>query len=401
MKRAPADLALFGGAPAFPRALVVGRPNTGDRSRFGQRLEGVLDSGWLSNGGPLVAEFERRVADVTAAAEAVATCNATTALQLVIRALGLTGQIIVPAMTFAATAQAVSWLGLTPVFCDIDPDTGCLSPKEVEAAITPRTSAIISVHLWGRPGAVTELEAIAAAHRLALVFDAAHAFGNTYRQRPIGQFGTAEVFSFHATKVVNAFEGGAVTTNDAHLARRLRTMQNFGLDADRTARLAGTNAKMHEASAAMGLTSLEAYDATVARNAENHRSYCSELAGVPGISVVRFDPEERHNHHYLIITVDPDRGALRRDALMDVLRAENVIAQRYFAPGCHLMPAFRSGTPPRLPHTEWLSDRVVALPTGPSVSRCDIGRVCEVIRVAARHGAEVTERSLRLRQAAA
>ncbi len=221
------DLAIFGGEPAFAQPLHVGAPNLGERSRFLARVEDIFDRKWLSNGGPYVHEFERRVADVAGVRHCVATCNGTLALEIVIRALGLRGEVIVPAFTFVATAHALQWQEITPVFCDIDPRTHTLDPDGVEALITPRTSAILGVHLWGRPCAHDRLESLARRHRLTLLYDASHAFGCTYRAQPIGGLGAAEVFSFHATKFVNACEGGAVVTNDDALAAKVRLMKNF------------------------------------------------------------------------------------------------------------------------------------------------------------------------------
>ncbi|QNP70794.1 dTDP-4-dehydro-6-deoxyglucose aminotransferase [Streptomyces roseirectus] len=393
MKRNIGDLAVFGGSSAFLQPLYVGRPNIGDRTRFFDRVNWALDHQWLTNGGPLAREFEGRVAELAGVRYCVSTCNATVALQLLARATDLTGEIIMPSLTFAATAHAFRWLGLTPVFCDIDPVTGCLDPALVEAAITPQTSAIVPVHLWGRPSAVDQLAKVAAEHGVKLLYDASHGLGCTSDGRPIGGFGQAEVFSFHATKVVNAFEGGAVVTDDEELAKRIRSMHNFGFNQGRVSTEAGTNGKMTEAAAAMGLTSLDAFDETVRHNEANYEIYRSELAGVAGLKVVEFDRAERNNFHYLIVEVDAAVTGLHRDLLGDVLRAENVVCQRYFSPGVHEMEPYRSERPVTLPHTERLAQKVLALPTGPTVSREDIRRVCDVVRLSVQRGHEVTRRA--------
>jgi dTDP-4-amino-4,6-dideoxyglucose len=389
MKRKVEDLALLGGEREFAHPVVVGRPVAGDTPRFVARLQGALERQWLTNGGPLVREFERRIAERVQAPHCVVTSNATTALQLLARAAGLRGEVIVPSLTFVATPHALEWLGLRPVFCDVDPHTGNADPASVAAAVTPRTSAILAVHLWGRPCAVDELELLAARHRLTLIFDAAQAFGATYRGRPVGNFGSAEVFSFHATKVVHAFEGGCVVTNDATLAERLRTMRNFGMNAEREVVGPGTNAKMSEPAAAMGLTTLDAYDATAARNRINSARYARRLAGVPKVRLLSFDERQRHSHHYVIALVEPVAGALNRDLLADVLAAENVVTQKYFSPGCHRMPPYRDRVTVDLPHTDALAERVLALPTGPSVSADDIDRICHLVRFATEHASAV------------
>ncbi len=254
-KRSVDELAIFGGSAMFDEPLHVGRPNVGDRDRLLARIVDLLDRRWLTNRGPYVQEFERQVTERGGAKHCVATCKATVGLEVAVRALGLAGEVIVPAFTFVATAHALRWQGISPVFCDIDPLTHNIDPDHVARLITPRTTGILGVHLWGRPCDVGSLTRLARTHGMKLLFDAAHAFGSSYNGRMIGQCGDAEVFSFHATKCVNAGEGGAVVTNDDDLASRLRLMMNFGFAGfDRVVSI-GTNGKMSELAAAMGLTS--------------------------------------------------------------------------------------------------------------------------------------------------
>ena len=174
----------------------------------------MLDRRWLSNNGVFVRDFERQIADYLGVKHCIAVCNGTIALELAIRALELKGEVIIPSFTFIATAHALQWQEITPVFCDIDPKTHTLNPWRVESLITPRTSGIIGVHVWGQPCDVETLTEIANKHHLKLMFDASHAFGCSHGRTMIGNFGSAEVFSFHATKFINAFEGGAIVTND-------------------------------------------------------------------------------------------------------------------------------------------------------------------------------------------
>jgi dTDP-4-amino-4,6-dideoxygalactose transaminase len=201
-------LAILGGAPAFAEPLHVSQPNIGDREAFLARVDSMLDRRWFTNDGPYVAELERRLADRLRVKHCVVVCNGTVALQLAVRAAGLRGEVLLPSWTFIATAHALQWEGLTPVFCDIDARTWTLSPESCEAAITSRTAAILGVHLFGEPCEVMGLQAVARRHGLQLLFDAAHAFGCGYGGHPIGAFGAAEVFSFHATKAFHTFEGG-------------------------------------------------------------------------------------------------------------------------------------------------------------------------------------------------
>jgi dTDP-4-amino-4,6-dideoxygalactose transaminase len=383
MKTQAHDLAVFTCRPAFEEPLHVGRPNQGNRGRLLERIEGILDRDWFTNNGPLVQEFEQRVAGMTGVKHCIAMCNGTVALEIAIRALGLTGEIIVPAYTFIATAHAVQWQEITPVFCDIDPRTHTLDPARVEGMITPRTSGIIGVHLWGQPCDVPALEDIARRRNLQLLFDAAHAFGCSFRGRMIGNFGRAEVLSFHATKFVNAGEGGAVVTNEDDLAQKIRLMRNFGFSGyDRVIHI-GTNGKMSEFAAAVGLTSLESMEEFVALNRRNHQEYCAQLADIPGLSILRYDPHEQCNYQYVVVEVD--RSQLSRDDLVAVLTAENVLARRYFYPGCHRMEPYRSYYPHAhlvLPVSEAIAQRVFLLPTGTSVDAEIIHRIGQILRVA-------------------
>ena len=227
-KESLGELAVFTGHPAFLSPLHVGMPQPVDVEGFVGRVRDILESRWFTNDGPYVKEFERRVAEKAHVEHCIAVCNGTIALELATSAAELTGEVIVPSFTFVATAHALRWRGLTPLFCDVDPTTHNLDLGHVEGLINERTSAIIGVHVWGRPAYSDHLDRLAERHGLRLFFDAAHAFGCSYAGQPVGGQGDAEILSFHATKVVNTFEGGAVLTNDDDLAARIRSLRNFG-----------------------------------------------------------------------------------------------------------------------------------------------------------------------------
>jgi dTDP-4-amino-4,6-dideoxygalactose transaminase len=389
------EFAVLGGAPVFREALHVGRPNLGDRSRLLARFADMYDRRWLSNHGPFCLEFERRLAEHLGVKHCVATCNATVALEILIRALGLTGEVFVPSFTFIATAHALQWQEITPVFCDIAVGTYHLDPEQVERHLTPRTTGIIGVHVWGEPCAADALAEIARRRCLTLIYDAAHAFGCTYKGRMVGTLGRAEVLSFHATKFLNAGEGGAVVTDDDDLAARVRLMQNFGFRGYDDVGYIGTNGKMSEMSAALGLTNLESVAEFVAVNRRNFRLYREHLAGVPGVSLFEPDATERRNYQYVVLQLDRDQAGISRDLLVQVLHAENVLARRYFYPGCHRMEPYRSYFPNAgmlLPETEEVAGRVVVLPTGTQVSSSEVQTICGLIRSAVQHGPELTAR---------
>ncbi|MGH9563652.1 MAG: aminotransferase class I/II-fold pyridoxal phosphate-dependent enzyme, partial [Terracidiphilus sp.] len=278
-----ADLAIFGAAPAFPETLHVGRPNIGNRENLLARINEMLDRNWLTNDGPFVRQFEKNIAEFVGVRHCVAMCSGTVALEIAIRALELKGEVIVPSFTFVATAHALQWQEITPVFCDIALGTHHLDPKRVEEMITPRTTGIIGVHTWGQPCNVDALSDIARRRNLNLLFDAAHAFACSYAGKMVGGFGQCEVFSFHATKFFNTFEGGAVVTNDDALAEKIRLMRNFGFKGYDNVIYIGTNGKMTEICAAMGLTSFESLGQFVATNQRNYRAYRSGLDGIPGV----------------------------------------------------------------------------------------------------------------------
>lgn len=375
--RSKADLAINGAPPAFAEPLHVGRPNIGDREAFLQRVNQILDNQWLTNNGPMVQEFEQRIAAHLGVKHCVAMCNGTIALEIAIRALGLQGEVIVPSWTFVATAHALYWQGITPVFADIDPTTHNLDPDAVRRMVTPRTTGIIGVHLWGRAAPIVELQAIADEHGLKLMFDAAHAFGSTYKGHTIGRFGACEVLSFHATKSFNTFEGGAVVTNDDELAETMRLMRNFGFHGYDNVIHPGTNGKMIEVCAAMGLTNLDAHDEVVADNMRNHAAYTATLANIPGISVLAYDPAERNSHHYVVIEV-AENCAATRDQIVATLQAENVLVRKYFWPGAHRMKPYRDIFPHAnllLQNTEFVADRVLILPSGVAVTVEDIATI--------------------------
>lgn len=385
MKRVRSDLAIHGGQPAFAQPLYVGRPNIGDRQRLLDRIEGMLDRRWLTNHGECEIEFEAKLEKMLGVRHCIAVCNATIGLEIAARAVGLKGEVIVPSFTFVATAHCLQWQGITPVFCDVDPHTHCLDPNKIEALITPRTTGILGVHVWGQPCAIEPLTEIAQRNNLHLIFDAAHAFGCSHRGTMIGNFGAAEVFSFHATKFINSFEGGAIATNDDRLAEKVRLMKNFGfVDYDEVVYL-GTNGKMSEVAAAMGTTSLESMEEFIAANRLNYRRYREGLASVPGITVFEYEEGSQQNFQYLVVEVDAAAAGISRNRLVEILKAENVLARRYFYPGCHRMEPYRSLYPNSgelLPETERLAERVMILPTGTAVGGDEIATICELIRFA-------------------
>ena len=400
MTSSSARLAVLGGRPAFAEPLHVGRPNIGDSGRLHERIDGIIRRRWLTNDGPLVQEFERRVAEHIGVRNCVAVCNGTLALQLTLKALGLEGEVIVPSFTFIATASALAWQGLRPVFCDIDPATHCIDPLAARALVTPSTAAILAVHLWGRICDVGILAPLARERGIPLLIDAAHAFGSSLDGRMAGSFGTAEILSFHATKIINAFEGGAIVTNDDGLADELGLLRNFGFTGPDAVAGIGINGKMSEGCAAMGLTSLESLADFIACNRTNYQCYQEALRGLPGMRLLRqAEDDATWNHHYVVVEADAEACGLTRDMLLRVLHAEGVLARRYFYPGCHRVRAYASKDGPRsdLAVTEDVADRVLQLPTGTAVGPDDIAKIGKILHHALSVAPQVREEANRHR----
>jgi dTDP-4-amino-4,6-dideoxygalactose transaminase len=372
------------------RTLHVGAPNLAPWGEFARLARGSFARRWLTNRGPLVQQLEADLQQRLGVQHVILCANGTVALELAARAAGLSGEVILPSFTFVATAHALQWQGIRPVFADVDPDTYNLDPAAVEALITPATSAIVGVHLYGRPCAIEPLQALADRHGLPLLFDAAHAFGCAAGGRPIGGHGLCEVFSFHATKVFNTGEGGAITTDDGAFAERVRLLQNFGFAGEDRVVALGLNGKMGELNAALGLANLRHLPRFVAANRRNLALYRDGLEHEPGLRVIDFSGQAASNYHYAIVEVDADRFGCGRDQLRDHLAAHGVLARRYFTPGCHRQPPYNSqGNGWSLPHTERLSGRLLALPNGTQLGAGDVPRICRLIRSCPRGGINV------------
>lgn len=376
------DLAINGAKPAFEETLHVGRPNIGSIDEFKKYVDQIFESKWLTNNGSLVQELEEKIAKYHNVKNCVAMCNGTVALEIAIRALELKGEVIIPSYTFIATAHALHWQEITPVFADIDPKTHCLDPDSVRRMITPKTTGIIGVHLWGNPSPVDELTDIAAQHNLKLMFDAAHAFGCSYKGTMIGNFGEAEVMSFHATKFFNTFEGGAVLTNNDELAEKMRLMRNFGFEGVDNVIHPGTNGKMTEICAAMGLVNFRHVNNTIQSNKNNYLQYYEELKDLDNIYIQSPIEKQHTNYQYVVIEISDDCH-ICRDTIVECLHSEKILARKYFWPGCHAMSPYKTLYPHSkllLGETIKLASKVIVLPTGTSMSVDDCNFVSSTLR---------------------
>jgi dTDP-4-amino-4,6-dideoxygalactose transaminase len=373
------QIAALGAPPAFVRPLHVAQVNLPPWEKVEAAFRGIFERHYFANHGPLVRRLDEEFARVQGVKHAVCVTNGTVALMLLARALELSGEVIVPAFTFPAAVQALVWAGLKPVFCDVERESHMISAATVEPLITKRTVGVLGTHLWGRACDPDGLAALCERYGLKLFFDACHSIACTHKGRLIGSFGAGEAFSFHATKVVNGGEGGAVTTNDRTLADRLRTMRSFHANETFAPVSVRFNGKMSEAQAALTLLSLDEIDKNIAANVSRFRAYETGLSGLPGISVVQYDPAERNSFQYVILDIDETMFELTRDQLYHALQAENVLCRRHFYPGVHKNAPFAAENV-SLPNTDLLCQRLLQVPTGQAVSNDDVARICERIR---------------------
>ncbi|XRB17857.1 GDP-perosamine synthase [Pseudoscourfieldia marina] len=373
-----------------PTSLVVGRPNLVDKAGFLEDVERILKTRLFTNNGPYCEALQRNVEKYLGVRHCIAVANATVGLELVLRALEFEpgSEVIVPSYTFIATVHAVKACGLVPRFCDVDAKTHLITAESVSACLTRETVAIIGVHLWGLCCDVASLTAVAKAHEVTLLFDAAHAFGaRNHEGIYVGNFGKAEVFSMHATKLFNSFEGGLITTNDSDLDSKLRYMLNFGIEDQDLIVSWGTNIKLSEVHAAFANRQLLGIHRLLDTYRTNASIYCEEFKRLLGIEVwnERFMSYEGCTHSYICVEVK-DGFPMSRDEIMAGLRKHHIYAKRYFFPGSHrCKPYISKDVDVDLPNTEQLCRQVLVLPTGTCITGADIkkivGTIEELIKV--------------------
>ena len=334
-KRTVGDFAAVGGVPTFDPPLPVGQLYFPDWDRYEGGMRAIFEREYYTNHGPAVKILETRIEEMLGVNHALTVMNASVGLYLVAMALGLKGKVLMPAFTFIATAQAMSWAGMQPVFCDVDEATHQISRETAERGIVPGVEAIVGVNLWGGCCGSESLQRWAAGRDLEVFFDSAQAFGCRTTGGPIGTFGRAEVFSFHATKVVSAGEGGCITTNDDELAELIRNMRsNYGIRSAMDVPLT-INARMSEAQATIAMASLDDFDRNVAANARVREVYRRMLQELRGLHIVEPAGVVFSNQQSVVCEIDEAGFGLSRDALIAVLVAEGVVARRYFYPGLH------------------------------------------------------------------
>ena len=373
--------AVLGGEPAFPEGLQLVRPIVDGAEDIARDIVDVLNSGVLTNAGR-VKELERLCAERLGVRHCVAVSSCTSGLMLVLRAADLTGDVVLPSFTFAATAHAVVWNGLRPVFADVDAATLTLSTAAARQASGVRTAAILATHTFGTPCDVDGLEALARERGAALFFDAAHAFGARAGGRPVGSFGDAEVFSLSATKPLVAGEGGLIATDDDLLAERCRMGRDYGHPGDYDCRFPGLNARMSELHAAVALASFHGVDARSERRNELAAVYRDALSAIPGMGFPSVPETSWSTFKDLTVLVEAEAFGMEAAELGKALAAEGVETRRYYSPPVHQMVAYRglAGRNGHLPETDRAAERVLTLPLWWGMSDQDPVRVAGAVQ---------------------
>jgi len=363
------------------KIIPVTRPLLPPLDEFVPYLEKIWASGILTNGGSMHTELERALCEYLGVEHIALFANGTLALVTALQALRITGEVITTPYSFVATAHSLLWNGIKPVFVDIDPDTLNLDPCKIEAAITPQTTAIMPVHCYGNPCDVAEIDRIADTYNLRVIYDAAHAFAVRDLGGSILRHGDLSVLSFHATKVFNTFEGGAIICPDERTRQRINHLKNFGFVNDTTVVAPGINGKMSEINAAFGLLQLKYIDQALARRRDLDGLYRRLLEGLPGLSCIRPSGQTADNYAYFPILVE-ESFRLSRDDLFQALRDQGILVRRYFYPLISDFPMYRglpSAEPANLPVASAIARKVLCLPIYPDLAETDVTVICELL----------------------
>lgn len=365
----------------FDKPLYITRPPLPDKKDVYRKIDEIWDSQWLTNVGPQYLRFETELKKCLEVSNISLFCNGTLALKLACQALRLSGEVITTPFTFAATPHVLYWNRITPVFCDIDPNTFNLDPNRIESLITSNTTAILPVHVFGYPCDIQSIREVADRYGLRVIYDAAHSFGVEINGEKIGNFGDISMFSFHATKIFHTFEGGALTFKDESFRERLEFAKNFGFKGEENIVVPGINAKMNEFQAAIGLLMLKLVDEEIKRRKQLTMMYRERLKNIPGIKYKNDMPNVKHNYYNFVITVDKNEFGYSRDDLYENLKQYNIFTRKYFYPLCSQFQCYRqylSSSPENLPVAEKITKEVLSLPLYGDLKFEDIHKICDI-----------------------
>ena len=362
-------------------SIFVTRSSMPDYEDYIREIKPIFESHHLTNMGPVYKKLQHQLMNYLDVPQLSMFVNGHLALETVFQAMGLRDsgkEVITTPFTFVSTVNAIIRNGLKPVFCDIKPDDFTMDPAKIEALITDQTVAIVPVHVYGSICDVEAIAAIAEKHHLKLIYDAAHAFGVKYKGKGIGSFGDASMFSFHATKVFNTIEGGAIAFHDESLREPLHELKNFGLHGEDVP-AAGGNAKMDEFRAAMGICNLRNIDACIAARGAAFRRYQERLANVPGIQLMVEQPDVVPNYAYYAVVFDPEVFGETRDDVFERLKSQDIYARKYFYPAINEMSYYQKMQPEETPVAAKISRNVLTLPMFAELTVADVDRICDII----------------------
>ncbi len=349
---------------------------------FQEYLAKIWESKWLTNNGQFHQELENKLCEYLGVPFISLFANGTLALMVALKALNITGEVITTPFSFVATTHSLLWNNLKPVFVDIEPKFCNLDPGKIESAISERTSAIMPVHVYGNPCEVNQIQEIANKHRLKVIYDAAHAFGVEIGGRSVLKSGNLSVLSFHATKVFNTFEGGAIVSHDAETKKQIDCLKNFGFSGETNVVTTGINAKMSEFQAAMGLLQLKYFNDQIKKRRYLADHYREKLKGINGLTIIEDMPGTKHNYGYFPIFIDEKTYGMNRDQLHEKLKKHNIYSRRYFYPLIsHFQPYIKlpSAAPENLPVAENTASRVLCLPIYPELNSQCLNKIIDVI----------------------
>jgi dTDP-4-amino-4,6-dideoxygalactose transaminase len=363
-------------------SIYVTKPFLPPLQEFEDYLEDIWTTKHLTNNGKYHNLFENKLAEYLNVKFVSLFSNGTLALIIALQTLRITGEVITTPFSFVATTHALHWNGIKPVFCDIDPATYNLNPQKIEAAITPKTTAIMPVHVYGNPCDVTKIQDIAGTYGLKVIYDACHAFGVRLSGNSILNFGDLSILSFHATKVFTTFEGGAIISQDEATKKRIDFLKNFGFAGETTVIAPGINAKMNEFQAALGTLQLKYIDESIQKRKNIADYYKHNLRGVPGISFLDDITGVRHNYAYFPIIIDQKKLGKSRDDVYHLLKKHSIYSRRYFYPLISQFPAYRgleSAQPANLPVAEDITRKILCLPIYPDLEINRVDNICQII----------------------
>lgn len=366
----------------FEQPIYLTRPVLPDLQKVTEKLKKIWDSKWLTNNGNQHKQLEEKLSKFLKTPNLSLFNNGTTALIVACKALELSGEVITTPFTFPATPHSLTWCGITPIFCDIDPLTMNINADKIEKMITPKTTAILGVHVFGMPCDVCKIEGIAKKYDLKVIYDAAHAFGVEMNDKGIGNFGDISMFSFHSTKLFHTVEGGALSCKNSDLKAKVNLLKNFGIKNEEEVLLSGINGKMNEIQAAIGLTVLDYVEDEKQKRKTLSTIYIKNLQNIKGISFLKDNHDVKKNYHYFVIRINAEKFRFSRNEIYDRLRKYNVFARKYFYPLCSDYSHYKhlpSADSQNLPEAQKAAEEVLCLPLYGELDILDIEKICEII----------------------